>query len=128
MIANGSISISRSVTQSPKNPKLHLLIDAMPWNNRDLLPLIKTFKIQYIPKFQYRKDKMLLIKKALHPLIKGFWTREQKKLLFSHYGESFFLTVYLNARPDGKITVIPSYAEHKSCFHLIYCSTPNYLF
>ena len=94
LIANGSISISRSVTQSPKNPKLHLLIDAMPWNNRDLLPLIKTFKIQYIPKFQYRKDKMLLIKKALHPLIKGFWTREQKKLLFSHYGESFFLTVY----------------------------------
>ena len=93
MIANGSISISRSVTQSPKSPKLHLLIDAMPWNNRDLLPLIKTFKIQFIPKFQYRKDKMLLIKQVLHPLIKGPWPKEQNFPLFSHYGESFFLTV-----------------------------------
>ena len=65
------MSISPSVTQSLKSPKIHYLIDAMPWNKRDPLPLIKTFKIQFIPEFQYKKDKMLLIKQVLHPFIKG---------------------------------------------------------
>ena len=59
----------------------------------DLLPLIKTFKIQFFPEFQYKKDKMLLIKQVLHPFIKGLWTKGQNKPLFSHYGEFFFLTV-----------------------------------